>query len=120
VRVTPVEGGEQLAVERVPSWLFDSIVGDRGHEPWGKVDVPGDGRYRIEATADRRAPFGSEPLENAPPADDSGPEIAVGASPWSPFGSKLLGAVLGAIAVFALSVLLSRVLRRATSRFTSD
>jgi len=37
---------------RVPSWIFSSTSGDRGHEPYGKVDVPQAGNYAVSAGAD--------------------------------------------------------------------
>ena len=52
VAVTPAPGGEQLAVDDVPSWLFSSTSGDRGHEPLGKVDVPSEGNYLVAASAE--------------------------------------------------------------------
>src|SRR5687768_7335334 len=40
VVVTPAAGGEPLEVEDVPSWLFGSTTNDRGHEPFGKTEIP--------------------------------------------------------------------------------
>jgi hypothetical protein len=114
VRVTPAAGGEQVEVEDVPSWLFSSTVEDRGHEPWGRVDVPSDGDYLVETTADQFAGFKPAPKAAGaaaapePPSVDSGAAISVGAAPWNPLGSKLLGAILVGIvvmvAIFAFSL----------------
>lgn len=102
VSVTPAGGGEPLEVEDVPSWLFSSTVDDRGHEPFRKVDVPAEGEYVVEATADGLPPLASPALAKAPAADDAGPEITVGKGPWNPLDSKLAGAILGGLVIFAL------------------
>ena len=107
VRVVSADGGGEVEVDDVPSWVFGSISNDRGHEPWGKVDVPHGGGYVVEATADGQPRFGSTALAHAPAADDKGPEITVGAAPWTPFGSRLIGALLAGVAVLAGTVLLS-------------
>lgn len=112
VRVTPVGGGKGLEVRSVPSWIYSSIKDDRGHEPWGKVDVPEEGRYVVQATAAGLPRLGSDPLSSAPPADDSGPEITVGAPPWTPFGSRLAGAVVFGALVFGVGVVASWVIGR--------
>jgi hypothetical protein len=111
VRVTPAGGGGELAVEDVPSWLFSSTSGDRGHEPLGKIDVPSAGEYLVAAGDD--ASGGLKPAAAAgaaapakPPSVDSGPAISVGQSPWTPFDSKLAGAILcGVVVMLAVGVL---------------
>jgi hypothetical protein len=59
VEVTPPGGSQTLAVDDVPSWLFGSTSGDRGHEPFAKVDVPSAGdisRLRLGGGGARAAP----------------------------------------------------------------
>ena len=34
----------------VPGWQFSSISNDRGREPFGKVEIPSAGSYRIRVT----------------------------------------------------------------------
>jgi hypothetical protein len=110
VRVTPVGGGEELAVDDVPSWLFSSTSGDRGHEPLGKIDVPADGDYLVADTATQFGDF-ARPAGGAaaakPPSIDDGPAISVGQSPWTPFDSKFLGAVLCFVVVMLAVLLLT-------------
>jgi hypothetical protein len=110
VRVTPAGGGEALAVDDVPSWLFSSTSGSRGHEPYGKVDVPTAGNYLVSASADG-APAPPPPkvasVNREAPSIDDGPAISVGQSPWTPFDSKLAGAILCGLAVFAVALLLT-------------
>ena len=105
VRVTPAAGGEPLEIEEVPSWLFSSTSDDRGHEPFRKVDLPSAGDYLVQATADGQPGFGSGALAQAPVADDVGPEVTVGAAPWTPLDSKLAGAILAGLAVFVVLLL---------------
>jgi hypothetical protein len=123
VRVTTVSGGGPLAIADVPSWLFSTTVGSRGHEPYGKIDVPSAGNYRIQATDDAAGGFrpsrstklvlGAAPK---PPSVDEGAAISVGQSPWTPGDSKLLGAILCGVAVLALVLALTLPFRR----FVSD
>jgi hypothetical protein len=110
VRVTPAAGVEELAVDDVPSWLFGSTSGDRGHEPLAKIDVPSGGDYLVAATADGLGPLKPPPAAGAaaapqPPSVDSGPAVSVGQSPWTPFDSKLAGAILCGVVVM-LGILL--------------
>ena len=114
VRVTPAGGGEEVAVDDVPSFIFSSVSGDRGHEPWGKIDVPSAGDYLVQATADGRPGFDSDKLAQAKPADDRGPEIAVGAAPWTPFGSRLAGAILCGFVVLAATLAITLPIRMLT------
>jgi len=107
VQVTPDGGGEPLELEDVPSWLFSSTVDDRGHEPHRKLDVPAEGEYLVQATAEGNPKLGSPALAQAPAADDGGPEIAVGAAPWTPLDSKLAGAILAGLAVFIVVIAFS-------------
>jgi hypothetical protein len=110
VRVSSAESGEQLAIDDVPSWLFSSTSGDRGHEPYGKVDVPSAGNYLVTASADgARAPPPPKvaSVSPQPPSIDDGAAISVGQSPWTPFDSKLAGAILCGVAVMVLVLLLT-------------
>jgi hypothetical protein len=111
VRVTPAGGGDPLEVEDVPSWLFSSTSGDRGHEPFGKVDIPSEGSYRVQATADGLGGFDSPAASRDAPGADTGPVIAVGAKPWNPLGSPVLGAIIAACVVGLVIALLSLPLR---------
>ncbi len=113
VRITPAAGGEAVEIEDVPSWLFSSTVNDRGHEPWGKADVPSAGDYVVETTDDSAGPFqppggASPPASEDEPNVDQGAAISVGAKPWNPFGSVIAGAILVAmlvlLAMFAFSL----------------
>ena len=108
VRMTAADGGQPLAVEDVPSWLFSSTSGNRGHEPLGKIDVPHDGNDLVTASADGAGKpksgggaggAGSAGGED-PPSVDSGPAISVGQAPWTPFDSRLAGAILCGVVVF--------------------
>jgi hypothetical protein len=102
VAVTPAGGGDEVKVEDVPSWIFSSTSGDRGHEPFGKIDVPSSGDYMIATSA-----AGQQAAKQAvaaaaapePPKIDSGPAISVGQSPWTPLDSRFLGAVICFVAV---------------------
>ena len=99
--------GESLPIDDVPSWLFSSTSGDRGHEPYGKIDVPSDGAYFVFASAEGQpAPVTVPP---ASPGDsiNEGPAISVGQSPWTPGDSKLLGAILCGVAVMGVVLLLT-------------
>src|SRR5215216_4937264 len=58
VRLTS-RGGGQRKVEDVPSSLYGVLSGDRGHEPYGKVDVPERGAYRLRTSA-KEASAGGE------------------------------------------------------------
>jgi hypothetical protein len=73
----------------VSSSLYGVFTGGRGHEPFGKVDVPESGRYSVRASAEGGSPGG---------------EITAGPELWNPLGSPLLGAILAGLA--ALLVLL--------------
>jgi len=106
VRVTPASGGAPLAVDDVPSWLFSSLSGDRGNEPFGKIDVPGAGSYRVQATADEFGGFDSPAARRNVAGTDSGPEITLGKEPWNPLGSPVLGAIVVACLVGLLEMLL--------------
>ena len=105
VRVSPADGGEALEVKDVPSWLFSSISGDRGHEPFGKVEIPRPGRYRVLVAEDQSHRF--EPASLSASGTDSGPEITLGERPWSPLDSFLLGAILAGLAAFLTVLLLT-------------
>jgi hypothetical protein len=96
VRITSA-GGEEVEVEDVPSWIFSATGDDRGHEPYGKADLPESGEYAIAATDDASGGFKQLPPNAV--ADDAGPEITVGRSAWNPLDSKFLGAVLAGLAV---------------------
>src|SRR5829696_3563140 len=106
VQVTPVGGGAPLEVDDVPSWLFSATNGSRGHEPYGKIDVPTAGDYRV-AAGDSAARVVFADADDGKPAPqprsiDSGPAISVGQSPWTPGDSKLLGAIICGVVVMAL------------------
>jgi hypothetical protein len=110
VRVTPVDGGEELDLDDVPRWI-SSTSGDRGHEPWTKVDVPEAGDYFVLASTEGvplTPPAESAPAAAAdPPSVDSGLAISVGQSPWTPLGSRLLGAILCVVAVMLIVLLIT-------------
>lgn len=110
VRVVPTAGGEAVEVKDVPGWLFLSISGDRGHEPFGKVEIPRPGSYRVQVTDDQSRRF--EPAASRPASGTaSGPEIAVGKRPWSPLDSLLLGAILAGLTAFLTVILLTLPVR---------
>ena len=115
VQVTPAAGGQPLAIDDVPSWLFSSTSGTRGHEPYGKIDVPSAGEYLISTSADGFV-FSKVPkylkAAQAAQAVDEGAAISVGQSPWTPGDSRLLGAILCAVAVMAVVLLLTLPFRR--------
>lgn len=83
--------GRQLEVESVSSSLYSVLSGDRGHEPYGKVDVPESGRYQVRARARGASGSGA---------------ITVGAKLWNPAGSKALGAVMVFFAALVVLLLL--------------
>jgi hypothetical protein len=116
VQVIPEGGGAPLAIDDVPSWLFSSTSGSRGHEPYGKIDVPSAGNYVVQTTDDASGGFkkGGYNLifQEPPPTVDEGPAISVGQSPWTPGDSKLLGAILCGVAVMALVLALTLPFRR--------
>jgi hypothetical protein len=115
VDVTPPGGSQILHVDDVPSWLFGSTSGDRGHEPFGKVDVPRAGTYLVSASAEGEpAPLAPKLAKatSPPPSVDDGAAISVGQSPWTPGGSKELGAILCGVAVLALVLAFTLPFRR--------
>jgi hypothetical protein len=117
VRITPARGGDEVEVEDVPSWLFSSTVDDRGHEPWGKADIPMAGDYLVEATASEYGGFKSKPdsagsARSMPPSIDSGEAISVGKAPWTPFDSALAGAILVFGIFMAITLATSLIIRR--------
>jgi len=84
-------GGKRLEVTEVPSWLFSSISGDRGDEPYGRIQLPERGRYRVRTRATGASPNG---------------EITLGPKPWNPLGSRLAGPIVaGVVALLALLLL---------------
>lgn len=85
VRVTPSEG-RRLKIESVSRSLYTVLSGDSGHEPYGKVEVPRRGSYRIVTSAAGGAGSG---------------RIAAGPPLWNPLGSRAVGAV----AIFLASLL---------------
>jgi hypothetical protein len=111
VRVLPAAGGKPIEVEGVPHWLFSSITGDRGHEPFGKIDVPNAGSYRVQVTDDNA---GGLDLVSAGSGTSAGPAITLGQRPWSPLDSVLLGAILAGLAVFLAILLLTLPVRLIT------
>jgi hypothetical protein len=107
VRLAPADGGDQIEVKHVPSWLFSSTTGDRGHEPFGKVEIPRAGSYQIRVTDDANG-FDYLAARRSASGTGSGPEIALGQRPWSPLDSVLLGAILAGLTAF-LAVILVRL-----------
>jgi hypothetical protein len=107
VRVVPVGGGGELEVKDVPSWLFVSIKGDRGHEPFGKLEIPRAGRYRIQTSHDEAPGLDTAVASRSASATRSGPEITLGQRPWSPVDSALLSAILAGLAAFLAVILLT-------------
>jgi hypothetical protein len=77
VRITS-GSGRRLKVESVSRSLYTMLSGDSGHEPYGKLDVPERGRYRVVTTADESSGSG---------------RITLGPSLWNPGGSRTIGAV---------------------------
>jgi hypothetical protein len=119
VKVTPASGGAPLKIDDVPSWLFSSTNGSRGHEPYGKIDVPSAGDYVVQATDDASPPkaddangYAPVAAQQPPPSVDDGPAISVGQSPWTPGDSKLLGAILCGVAVMAIVLAFTLPFRR--------
>jgi hypothetical protein len=115
LKVQVMGGGAPLPIDDVPSWLFSSTSGSRGHEPYGKIDVPSAGNYLIVATDDASGGVKSGKKLVSPdprPSVDSGPAISVGQSPWTPGDSKVLGAILCGVAVMALVLALTLPFRR--------
>ena len=82
-------GGQQLEVERVSGSLYGVLSGDRGHEPFGKLQIPERGSYRVRTSARAASPGG---------------RITAGPPLWNPLGSRGAGAL--GIFVAALLVLL--------------
>ena len=69
--------GRPLEVESVSRSLYGILSGDRGHEPFGKVEVPERGRYRVATSARGATPSG---------------RITAGPKLWNPLGSRVAGA----------------------------
>jgi hypothetical protein len=103
----PPYSGERLPIDDVPSWLFSSTSGDRGHEPYGKVDIPSDGDYLVSASVEGQPAPPPKPVTTAGRSIDEGSVISVGQSPWTPGDSKLLGAILCGVVVFGVVLLLT-------------
>jgi hypothetical protein len=114
VEVISADGGEPLTVEDVPSWLFGATSGDRGHEPFAKVDIPSAGAYLVSASADGAPapPPKRAKVANPPPTLDEGAAISVGQGPWTPGDSKVLGAILCGVALMALVLAFTLPFRR--------
>lgn len=119
VQVSALNGGQPLKISDVPSWIFSSTSGARGHEPYGKIDVPSAGAY-VVATGDdqsggiRPLPTGAAAAPGAePPKVNEGAAISVGQSPWTPLGSKLLGAILCFVVVMLVVLAFSLPFRLA-------
>ena len=88
----------------MPSFLYSIMSGDRGREPYGKVEVPEAGRWRVQASAREASPGGRI---------TAGPEL------WNPLGSRAAGAVAVALASFlVLFVLFELPLLAFTRRST--
>ena len=115
VRVSAAEGGEQIEVEDVPSWLFSSTGDTRGHEPLGEIDVPSEGPYRVQAIAEGAGGFAAPAATRDAPGTDSGPEVTVGAKPWNPLGTPLAGALIAAFAAGLATFLLTLPIRLISS-----
>jgi hypothetical protein len=111
VRVLPAAADRELAVKEVPRWLFVSLSGDRGHEPFGKIEVPSAGLYRVQVSADDTRGFDSAAVSRFAQGTGSGPEITLGRRPWSPLDSVLVGAILAGLAVFLAVVVLTLPVR---------
>lgn len=84
-------GGRPLEVKSVSGSLYSVLSGDRGHEPYGKVDIPERGTYRLRTSAREVSPGG---------------RITAGPPLWNPLGSP----VVGALAVFVAAVLVLSLL----------
>jgi hypothetical protein len=114
LKVNVISEGGPLTVDDVPSWLFSSTSGSRGHEPYGKIDVPSAGNYLIVAADDSKASRSAldDKKQLTPTSIDDGPAISVGQSPWTPGGSKLLGAILCGVVVMAITLAFTLPFRR--------
>jgi hypothetical protein len=90
VRIAAVAGGAELAVTPIPRWLYSTIANCRGHEPFGRIDVPEAGTYMVETASSEREGL------------SEGAGIAFGARPWAPFGSPLFAGI--AVAMIAIGL----------------
>ncbi|MEO6470309.1 MAG: hypothetical protein ABIR57_00670 [Aeromicrobium sp.] len=96
VRVVSVEGGEPLAVTSIPTWIYEKSANCRGHTPWGRIDVPKAGLYKVQTTDTASGGFGNAIDPKVPATGDTarGPGITFGQAPKAPFGSRFLAALL--------------------------
>jgi hypothetical protein len=102
-------GDRRLEVESVSSSLYSITSGDRGHEPYGKTEVPAAGRYQVRTTAQSGTRSG---------------RITLGPALWNPLDSRAAGALMAGLGVllvlllFELPILL--LIRRRSSPASSE
>src|SRR5919202_6524411 len=84
-------GGGGLKVEKVSRALYSVLSSDRGHEPFGKVEIPERGAYQLRTSARSASPQGKI---------TAGPEL------WNPLGSRVVGAIGTALAALLALLLL--------------
>ncbi|MFL6091198.1 MAG: hypothetical protein ACJ71Z_13795 [Aeromicrobium sp.] len=85
-----------IPVTRRSDVRYVGITGCRGHDPFGRIDVPRAGPFDV-TVKDAEHKAGNEPLTTT--ASTSGPGISFGKPPWTPLGVPLIGAVLAAVVV---------------------
>lgn len=106
VRIVAMSGElVSLPVTSVPTWLYESKSKCRGHEPFGRIDVPSAGRYLVETTDSMHGGYAAPPDRRGPltSAPKSGPGIAFGAAPWAPFEMPVLSGLIAGAIVFGLA-----------------
>lgn len=94
------QGGRSVAIRKsfsniggISISLFSSTIGDVGHTDYGRMDVPGAGRYAVTVT-------------QAAAIAAADPTITFGEPPLNPFGPPIVGASI----VFAPFLLVAVVL----------
>ena len=112
MRVVSTDVGHHvLAMTAVSPSLYQSQMGCRGHEPFGRIDVPKAGRYLVQSVDDASGPYGplDDPSGAAAVPSTTGPGFAFGPAPLAPFGSPLLGGIAVGILVLVAAALLGAV-----------
>jgi hypothetical protein len=111
MRVRVVSTGDSprlLPITAVSPSLYLSETGCRGHEPFGRIDVPKAGRYLVQSVDDASGPFGrlDDFTATTTARSTTGPGFAFGPAPLAPFGSPVLGGITVGILVLASAALL--------------